>query len=84
MEDQQNVSRSVYLDSIVWPSVALRKIVKGHVEVTEEDLQKAYEANYGPRVRCRAIVMNNLRQAQEVWNMYRANPTVDNFAAACF
>ena len=80
MEDQQKVSQSVYLDSIVWPSVALRKIVQGHVEVTEEDLQKAYEANYGPRVRCRAIVMNNLRQAQEVWNMYRANPTVDNFA----
>jgi foldase protein PrsA len=24
--------------------------------------------------------MNNLRRAQEVWNMYRANPTLENFA----
>jgi parvulin-like peptidyl-prolyl isomerase len=80
MREQQNVSRDIYLDKIVWPSVALRKLVQNHVEVTEEDLQKAYEANYGPRVRCRAIVMDNLRRAQEVWAMYRANPTVENFA----
>ena len=26
-------------------------------EVTDEDLQKGYEANYGERVRCRAVVL---------------------------
>jgi len=80
MQQQQNISESVYLEKIVWPSVALRKLVEGQVEVTDEDLQKAYEANYGPRIRCRAIVMDNLRRAQEVWGMYRGNPTVENFA----
>ncbi len=80
IEEQQKVSQEMYLDNIVWPSVALRKLVQGHVEVTEKDLEKAYDANYGPRIRCRAIVMNNLRRAQEVWNMYRANPTLENFA----
>ncbi len=80
MQQQQNFSESVYLEKIVWPSVALRKLVEGQVEVTDEDLQKAYEANYGPRIRCRAIVMDNLRRAQEVWAMYRGNPTVENFA----
>ncbi|MEE2781241.1 MAG: peptidylprolyl isomerase [Planctomycetota bacterium] len=80
MQQQQNISESVYLEKIVWPSVALRKLVEGQIEVTDEDLQKAYEANYGPRIRCRAIVMDNLRRAQEVWAMYRGNPTVENFA----
>lgn len=80
MREQQNISAAVYLDKIVWPSVALRKLVAGEVEVSDEDLQKAYEANYGPRIRCRAIVMDNLRRAQEVWAMYRAKPTVENFA----
>jgi len=80
MQQQQNISESVYLEKIVWPSVALRKLVEGQVKVTDEDLQKAYEANYGPRIRCRAIVMDNLRRAQEVWAMYRGNPTVENFA----
>ena len=80
MQEQQNVSQSAYLEKIVWPSVALRKLVSAEVEVTDEDLQKAYDANYGPRVRCRAIVMDNLRRAQEVWAMYRARPSVENFA----
>ncbi|MDG2206625.1 MAG: peptidylprolyl isomerase [Pirellulales bacterium] len=80
MQQQQNISESVYIEKIVWPSVALRKLVEGQIEVTDEDLQKAYEANYGPRIRCRAIVMDNLRRAQEVWAMYRGNPTVENFA----
>ena len=80
MRKQQNVSEAVYLEKIVWPSVALRKLVEAEVKVTEEDLKKAYDANYGPRVRCRAIVMDNLRRAQEVWAMYRAKPTVENFA----
>lgn len=80
MEQEQEISQEVYLDSIVWPSTALKKLVSGGVQVTDEDMQKAFEANYGPRVRCRAIVMNNLRQAQEVWNMARNKPTVEMFA----
>ena len=80
MQQEQEISQDVYLESVVWPSTALKKIVEGGVKVTDEDLQKAFEANYGPRVRCRAIVMNNLRQAQEVWNMARTKPTVENFA----
>lgn len=77
--EQQNVSVEVYRRDAVWPSVALKKLVGSSVEVTDEDLQKSYEANYGPRVRCRAIVLNNLRRAQEVWEKARQNPTADHF-----
>jgi len=34
-------------------------------------LERGYEANYGPKVRCRAIVLNNQRRAQEVWDKAR-------------
>jgi len=57
----------------------LKKLVRGRVQVTKEDLEKGFEANYGPRVRCRAIVLANIRQAQKVWEMARANPTVEFF-----
>ena len=40
MREQQNVSEAVYLEKIVWPSVALRKLVEAEVKVTEEDLKK--------------------------------------------
>lgn len=77
---QQGIKPEVYRNSIVWPAVALKKLVGDNVSVSQEDLQKAFEANYGPRVRCRAIVLNNLRRAQQVWDKARSNPTEEYFA----
>ncbi len=34
----------------------------------EDDLQKGFESNYGPRADVLAIVLSNQRTAQEVWN----------------
>jgi parvulin-like peptidyl-prolyl isomerase len=67
----QNITREVYVRDEVWPSAALKKLIGGKVAITQEDLEKGYEANYGPKVRCRAIVMNNLRRAEDVWGMAR-------------
>jgi parvulin-like peptidyl-prolyl isomerase len=75
---EHGVPYEVYLRDSVWPSVALKKLA-GDVVITEEDLQKGFEANYGKRARCRAIVMTNQRKAQEVWELARQNPTVDHF-----
>jgi parvulin-like peptidyl-prolyl isomerase len=77
--EKQNISVEVYRSDAVWPSVALRKLVGNNIQVTEDDLKKGYEANYGPRVRCRAIVMNNARRAAEVWEKARRKPTLENF-----
>ena len=72
---KQGIPLDVYRNDVVWPSVALKKLVGDKVEVTDEDLQKGYEANYGPRVRCLAIVLNNERRAQQVFEMARKNNT---------
>ncbi len=69
--ETEGISRAVYVRDEVWPSVALKKLVGSKVRVTEEDLTRGYEANYGPKIRCRAIVLNNQRRAQEVWDMAR-------------
>ncbi|MGQ9504153.1 MAG: peptidylprolyl isomerase [Thermogutta sp.] len=77
---QQGSKAEVYRNSIVWPAVALKKLVGNDISVSEDDLQKAFEANYGPRVRCRAIVLNSLRRAQQVWEKARSIPTEEHFA----
>jgi parvulin-like peptidyl-prolyl isomerase len=77
--ETQGISEELYLHDAVWPSVAVKKIVGDDVKITEEDLNKGFEANYGPRVRCRAIVLNNQRKAQEVWDMARQNLTEKYF-----
>ncbi len=77
--EEQGVNYKMYVRDSVWPSAALKKLTSGQVQVTEQDLHKGYEANYGPRVRCRAIVLGNMRRAQEVWDKARANPSMSYF-----
>lgn len=63
-----------YIEDEIWPTVALKELVKNSVTVTSEDLQKAFEANFGPRVEVLAILMNNNRTANKVCQMAGANP----------
>jgi parvulin-like peptidyl-prolyl isomerase len=79
VSDKQKVPLNIYRHDVVWPTVALKKIVVPLVKVTDEDLKKGFEANYGPRAKVRAIVFSSQRKAQEVWEMARNRPTVDYF-----
>jgi parvulin-like peptidyl-prolyl isomerase len=65
-----------YLEDIVQPTVALKKLV-GKVPVTQEDLDKAFTATFGPRAKCRVIILDTQRRAQEVWALARENPTAE-------
>jgi parvulin-like peptidyl-prolyl isomerase len=76
---EKGLTIELYHHDVVWPTVALKKLIGDTVQVSEDDLKKGYEANYGPRVRCRAIVLNNSRKAQEVWEKARQNPTEEFF-----
>lgn len=76
---ESGMSAELYMHATVWPTVALKRLVEATVEISDEDLQKGFEANYGPQVRCRAIVLNSLRQAQQVWEMARENPDIEHF-----
>ena len=77
--EQKGITLPLYYRDSVWPSVALRKLVADKVMVSEDDLRKGFEANYGPRVRCRAIVLASPRAAQKVWELARQTPGVENF-----
>jgi parvulin-like peptidyl-prolyl isomerase len=94
---EQGISKDQYLRDAVWPSAALKKLVRkgppmtivtkggerridsSDLEVTTEDLKRGFEANYGERVRCRAIVLPTMRRAQEVWGKARQNSSMDYF-----
>lgn len=80
VEKEEGAPVELYLRDAVWPAVALRKLVGNKVEVTEEDLKKGFESNYGPRVEVQAIVLGDHRQAQKVWDQARNQPTEEYFA----
>ncbi|MGI9471050.1 MAG: peptidylprolyl isomerase [Rubripirellula sp.] len=72
-------TKEVYIADAVWPSVALKKLVEGQVQLTDQDMQEGYQAAYGPRVEVLAIVLSDQRSAQKIWEMARDNPTDDFF-----
>ncbi len=68
-----------YVEDEVWPTVALKKLIEGTVNVTQEDMKKAFEANFGPRVEVLAVVNSDHRTALKVWQMATANPSEEYF-----
>jgi parvulin-like peptidyl-prolyl isomerase len=76
---EEKVPMRHYLEDVVGPTVSLKKLVGG-VAVSQEDLDKAFQATFGARAKCRIIVLDNQRRAQEVWQMARQNPTAEQIA----
>ena len=77
MAREERLPLRYYVDDVVWSTVALKKLVGG-VPVTQDDLDRAFAATFGPRARCRIIVLDNQRRAQEVWQLARQNPTAEH------
>ncbi len=78
--NEEKIPLRHYFEDVVWPTVALKKLVGG-VPVHKEDLDKAFTATFGPRARCRIIVLDSQRRAQEVWQLARQNPTAEAIGA---
>lgn len=76
---EDNVTVELYVRDAVWPTAALKKLVDGKVGVSEADLQKGFDANYGERVEVLAIVCNSDRQAQNVWKLASQNTSNEFF-----
>jgi parvulin-like peptidyl-prolyl isomerase len=80
--EESRMSPNVYRTNTVWPVLALKRLSRPLVQVTEEDIQRGFESNFGKKVRCLAIVFDpkDQRRAQEVWEMANRNKTPEYFA----
>jgi parvulin-like peptidyl-prolyl isomerase len=74
LRDERGFSEEQYSRDVVWPMLALRKLAAADVKVTNEELQMAFEAEYGPKVRARMIILTSLPQAQAVHAEAGADP----------
>src|SRR4029077_20862114 len=77
---EQGATKDEYIRDSVWQSAALKKLTGSTIEVTPDDINKGFQANYSERVRCRAIVLPSMRRAQDVWAKARQNTSMDYFA----
>ncbi|MCH7727799.1 MAG: peptidylprolyl isomerase [Planctomycetes bacterium] len=82
--ERDEISVDVYVQDAVWPSVALKKLVTDSIKVTEEDLQKGYISNFGARVEVLAVVVDDQRTAQQVWEFARRDPRDEHFGELAY
>ncbi|MDR3181554.1 MAG: peptidylprolyl isomerase [Planctomycetaceae bacterium] len=71
----------VYRTHTVVPVLSLKRLTQKDVQVSEEDVKRSFEANFGKKVRCLAISFGpqEHRRAQEVWEMANKQRTAENF-----
>ncbi len=74
LDKEKGISPAQYARDIIYPALALRKLSEKRVQVTEQDVKDAFEANFGPRLRCRIIMVKDIRTANEIWEELRKNP----------
>lgn len=66
-----------YMRDTIWPKVALKKLVADKVVVSDEELQKAFTANFGEKVDVRMLVVRELKKAQDLWTKVDAEKDAD-------
>jgi len=74
LEAERNITPMQYRQSVIWPMLALKKLAGQQVDLTEEEMNKAFVRNYGPRVKARLILLDNPRRARECWEQAAQNP----------
>jgi foldase protein PrsA len=74
LQAERNLTPMQYQRDVIWPMLALKKIAGNKIDVTEADLQKAFESAYGERVMAKMIMLDNMRRAQDVWSQAKKNP----------
>ncbi len=73
LQSERNITPEQYKRDVIWPMLALKKLTGEKVEVSDEDMHKAFVRQFGPRVKCRMIMVDNVRRANEVWQKATAN-----------
>ncbi len=74
LKEERNVSPGQYRRDIIWPTLALRRLAAGELQVTAEEVQVEMEKNYGPKVKVRMLSVNDRGLAEELRAKAAANP----------
>ena len=74
LREERGISPEEYSSDVVWPMLAQRALVANSVEVTQEEFNKAFIAEYGESVKCRMIMMSDREKLAKVREEALADP----------
>jgi parvulin-like peptidyl-prolyl isomerase len=63
-------------EDVIRPKLALQRYVQGNIKISEEDIQKGFEAKYGDKVECRIIVLSKeqAKDKYDIWTRVSKSP----------
>ncbi|KAA1262280.1 Foldase protein PrsA 2 precursor [Rubripirellula obstinata] len=74
LQEERDITPNQYSREIIWPMLALRRLVADQVEVTDAEFNKAYLSQFGEAVKCRLIMTASHGKATKVLAQAKANP----------
>ncbi len=72
--ERRKVPVNRYKNDIIWSELALRKLASAELSVSQEDIQKRMDFEFGPKVQVREIVSKSMQDAQAVLQKAQASP----------
>src|SRR5262249_49226683 len=66
-----NMTFFEWREDVIRPQLMMKKIVRNMVSVTAEDLQRAYEAEFGEKRECRIIIWRAGMTQDKLYQIYR-------------
>jgi foldase protein PrsA len=67
LQEERGLTPAQYARDVIWPMLALKKLARTDIDVTEDNVKLAFNRDYGPRVKAKMIMFDNLRRAQGIW-----------------
>ncbi|WP_146406973.1 peptidylprolyl isomerase [Allorhodopirellula heiligendammensis] len=74
LREERDITPEQYSNEIIWPMLALRSLVSDQVEVTQDEFNRAFVAQYGEAVKCRMIMISDQAKANQVYSQAKADP----------
>ena len=66
LQDERDITPQEYRSEIIWLTLALKRLAADKIEVTDQEVKNAVEAEYGSKVKARIIAVETAQQAEEV------------------
>lgn len=72
--DERNITPEHYASDIVWPMLALRALSRDMIQIAPQDIDRAFQSEFGPKVQVRMIACKDLAKLQQLHSQALANP----------
>ncbi len=74
LEKERGINEQQYTHDILWPTLALRKLAADQLTVSQQQIQEAYDAQFGEAVKARLIVVSTRDEAEKLHRQLVAQP----------